>query len=114
MKFRTEKNLKIINELIAYFHKLGNSNIHVDLSSDDSNSYFNIYGEIKVISSEELENLNTILNIPRQHEVEQYYWNLGGECEFDSELSLVGMMINKAKVSYENDILKISLVREEK
>ena len=77
MKFKMEKNLKIVNELITYFNKLGNTNVHIDLSSDNENSYFNIYGED------------------------------------DSELTLVGMMINKAKVSYENKILKISLIREE-
>ena len=113
MKFKMEKNLKIVNELITYFNKLGNSIVHIDLSSDNENSYFNIYGEIKNFSDQELQSLIKILNTPRQHEVEQYYWNLGGESEYDSELSLVGMMINTAKVSYENNILKISLIREE-
>lgn len=54
-----------------------------------------------------------ILNTPRQYEVENYYWNLGGECEFDSELTLVGMMINSAKISYKDGNLKISIIREE-
>ena len=105
MKFKIEKNIKIINELIAYFYKLG--------TIDDENSYFNIYGQVDNISKDELESLASILNTPRQHEVENYYWNLGGECEFDSELTLVGMMINSAKVSYEDGILKISIIREE-
>ena len=113
MKFKTEKNLKIVNELITYFHTFGNSNVHIDLSSDGNTSYFTISGEVESISQKELDNLNSILSIPRQHEVEQYYWNLGGECEFDSELSLVGMMINKAKVTYIDNILTIRLVREE-
>lgn len=113
MKFKIEKNIKIINELIAYFYKLGTIDVHIDLSSDDDNSYFNIYGQVKSISKEELDSLASILNTPRQHEVEQYYWNLGGECEFDSELTLVGMMINSAKVSYKDETLKISIIREE-
>ena len=113
MKFKMEKNLKIVNELITYFNKLGNTNVHIDLSSDNENSYFNIYGEVETICSDEIASLIKILNTPRQHEIEQYYWNLGGESEYDSELTLVGMMINKAKVSYENKILKISLIREE-
>ena len=47
------------------------------------------------------------------HEVENYYWNLGGECEFDTELTLVGMMINSAKVTYIDNVLTISIIREE-
>lgn len=113
MKFKVEKNIKIINELIAYFYKLGTIDVHIDLSSDDENSYFNIYGKVDNISKDELESLASILNTPRQYEVENYYWNLGGECEFDCELTLVGMMINSAKVSYKDSILKISIIRKE-
>ena len=64
-------------------------------------------------AQEELEYLTYILNTPRQHEIEHYYWSLGGECEFDSELTLVGMMINSAKVYFKDGILKISIIREE-
>lgn len=113
MKFKIEKNIKIINELIAYFYKLGTVDVHIDLSSDNENSYFNIYGQVDSISKDELESLANILNTPRQYEVENYYWNLGGECEFDCELTLVGMMINSAKVSYKDSILKISIIRKE-
>ena len=113
MKFKVEKNIKIINELIAYFYKLGTIDVHIDLSSDNENSYFNIYGQVDSISKDELESLIDILNTPRQREVENYYWNLGGECEFDTELTLVGMMINSAKVSYKDNILKIAIIREE-
>ena len=112
MKFKIEKNLKIINELIAYFYKLGTIDVHIDLSSDNDNSYIDIYGQVDPISEDELNSLATILNTPRQQEIEHYYWNLGGECEFDSELTLVGMMINSAKVSYKDGILKISIIRE--
>ena len=49
MKFKTEKNLKIVNELITYFHTLGNSNVHIDLSSDGNTSYFTISGEVESI-----------------------------------------------------------------
>lgn len=113
MKFKIEKNLRIVNELITYFYKLGTTDVHVDISADESNSYVNISGEIISITPEELDSLAEILNTPRQHEVEQYYWNLGGECEFDCELTLVGMMINTAKISYIDNILKISIIREE-
>lgn len=113
MKFKIEKNIKIINELIAYFYKFGTTDVHIDLNSDSKNSYFNIYGKIDNISKDELESLIYILNTPRQREVENYYWNLGGECEFDTELTLVGMMINSAKVTYIDNVLTISIIREE-
>lgn len=113
MKFKFEKNLKIVNELVVYFHKLGNSDVHIDLTSDKNSSYLRISGTVPNLSSKELDNLTKTLNMPRQHEVEHYYWNLSGECEFDSELSLIGMMVNDVKVDYVNEILTINIVREE-
>ena len=52
MKFKVEKNIKIINELIAYFYKLGTIDVHIDLSSDNENSYFNIYWQVDSISKD--------------------------------------------------------------
>ena len=63
MKFKIEKNIKIINELIAYFYKFGTTDVHIDLNSDSKNSYFNIYGKIDNISKDELESLIDILKI---------------------------------------------------
>ena len=36
MKFKIEKNIKIINELIAYFYKFGTTDVHIDLNSDSN------------------------------------------------------------------------------
>lgn len=113
MKFTIEKNLKIVNELITYFYKLGNSNVHIDLTTEDNKSYFCISGEIKSISTTEIDSLIKILNVPRQHEVEQYYWHLGGESEFDCELTLVGMMVDDATVDYKDGILTVKLLRKD-
>jgi len=113
MKFKFEKNIKIINELIVYYHKLGNSDVHIDLTCDKNNSYFKISGTILNLSQKELDDLNKTLNAPRQHEIEQYYWNLTGESESDLELSLIGMMVNDAVVTYVDNVLTITIVREE-
>lgn len=113
MKFKIEKNLKIVSELITFFHNHGSSDVNINLNSDDEHSYFNISGKVKPISEEELSSLINMLNSPRQHEIEQYYWNLGGESEYDSELILIGMMINTANVTYKDDILTIKLIRNE-
>lgn len=111
MKFKLEKNLRILNELITYFHKLGTDNVHIDIEQDGSNSYFVISGEVKNLKERELKKLDSILNSPRQHEVEQYYWHLGGECEFDCELTLVGMMVDGVEIKYENDMLTLKINR---
>jgi hypothetical protein len=44
MKFNFEKNLRIVNELMTYLHKLGCSDINVNLHTEESYTNF-IFGE---------------------------------------------------------------------
>lgn len=111
MKFKLEKNLKILNELISYFHKHGADNLHIDIENTEDTFYCIICGSVPNLKERQLEKLDKILNCPRQHEVEQYYWNLNGESELDGELTLVGMMIDKVEISYENSVLELKVWR---
>lgn len=113
MKFKFEKNLRIVNEIMTYFHKLGAIDIHVTLHTENRSSSFLIWGKINEINDNELYDLKNILNTGRQHEVEEHYWHLGGEYELDGELSLVGMMIDKAEISYNDSILSIKIYRDD-
>jgi hypothetical protein len=113
MKFKFEKNLKIINELITYLHKLESNDIHVTISTEENSSSFLVWGKVRNINDVELYNLKNTLNTKRQHEVEEYYWNLGGECELDGELSLVGMMVDRVDIDYNNNILTLKIYRND-
>lgn len=113
MKFNVEKKLKIINEIMSFCYHLNSANINVNVKTIENTSIILIKAKIENLSDETLMNLTQTLNIPRQHEVEQYYWHLGGNNEFDSELSLVGMMVDSATISYDNNILVIELKRIE-
>lgn len=113
MKYYFEKNLKIINELMTYLYKLGSKNIQVNLHRNDDKTSFIISGELGIIDDRELNRLKEILSIPRQHEVEEYYWHLGGESDTEGELSLVGMMIDNVNISYSNNILKLEIQRND-
>lgn len=113
MKNHFERNLKIVNELMTYLYKLGAQDINVTLRRDDSSTSFIVYGKTNNLDNTELDSLTATLNTPRQHEVEESYWYLGGECESDGELSLVGMMIDKAEISYSNNILTLKIYRTE-
>lgn len=113
MKFVIEKNIRILDELISYYNKIGNKDVHIDMREEDNKHYLCISGVVENMPEEELSNLKLLLTTPRQHEIEEYYWQLGGEVSFDCELTLVGMMIDEAKISYRDNILKISTVRED-
>ncbi len=114
MKFKFEKNMRIIADLIAYCHKLGAVDYHVDMSLGKEVSVYQISCPIATISLEKLEELCENLNAPRQHEIEQNYWGLSGDMDTgQTELELVGMMVDEANITYENGTLSIVVRRIE-
>lgn len=104
------KSIKLISELAAFVFKAGGNEFNIDFKAKN--------GEIKITIESNIKNLNQSclktledLDTERQIEVEEYYWELAGESDHYPELPLVGMMIDKAEYSYENDLLKISVYR---
>ena len=96
---------------MTYLHKLGCSDIHVNMCTEENSTIFLLWGETPNLTEENFQILVNALNIQRQHEIEEYYWNLLGEYETDNQLSIIGMMIDKAEVTFNNNILNIKLVR---
>ena len=113
MNFKVEKNLKIITQLMSFCYHFSAKDITVNIKTIDNTSNIVLDAIIKDFPKDDYDNLIQALSIPRQHEVEQYYWHLGGESEFDCELSLVGMMVDNTNIKYENDRLHIELQRLE-
>lgn len=113
MKHKFEKNLRIINEMMTYMYKLGAKNISIDYKEENTLTKFTILGNIQSISDRKLDDLKEKLNTDRMHEIEEYYWHLGGESEIGEELSLIGMMIDTADISFNNNLLSVIIYRKE-
>lgn len=104
------KSIKLISELADFVFKAGADEFVVDFKEKDKEIKISIESKIENLDLSYLETLKG-LNTNRQSEVEEYYWELVGESNTSQELTLVGMMIDKAEYSYENDILKITVYR---
>ena len=115
MNHRLEKNLKILNELIICCFKRGGRNMDMNLTFEEDVSLFTLSGEVDGMSPESVDRISRQLNEERQREVEENYWTLGGDSELngESEMFLVGIMIDEATVTYENGRLYIHAVRFE-
>jgi len=113
MHFKFRKNLRIMNELMTCIHKLGANDISFNLNENGDETLFTIWGEIDFIEESHLQNLTNLLSTKRQHEIEEYYWNLPSNYNSESQLAIVGMMIDFAEVIYDNNVLTIKLSRIE-
>ncbi|MDL2324340.1 hypothetical protein LJC61_04220 [Ruminococcaceae bacterium OttesenSCG-928-A16] len=113
MKLRFEKNIRILTDILGHCHFLGGNICHTDFSLLPTHSHIVVQAEIPNLSSKAIADTHRTLNIPRQKDLEQNYWNISGEEAIDGELMLAGIMVDTASVSYDGKILTIDVVRQE-
>lgn len=111
MKHINQRNIKISDELMNLCYSYGARHINLDIRTIGKETTFLLKSEIIDLPSETIDNLITLMNYPRSHEMEECYWELTGDSDLDSEISLVGIMVDEASIKYENSILTIELKR---
>jgi len=104
-----KKISKIIDEL-STFCLLHGAKL-MNMSVENNKDHFKIILEMDNLdySNKKVSRLEKLLNCPRQ--AEEFYWELTGESDHDSELSIVGMMVDKADIVFEENSLKLTLYR---
>lgn len=111
MTMEMQKISRIISELNTRFLDKNPSklNISVDNLFDRYQISFEVY-DISY-SDEEIDAMKRILNEPRQPSAANYYWGLRSDCVDESELTLLGMMIDKAEIYMQDSCLYVFLHR---
>ena len=108
----TEKNKasKILSELVDYFFRNKIYKINMSLEYSAKETIIHIEGACSK-KPEDYDDLYEVFNEERRPELEEYYYSLlGGDFKRD-ELNLLGSMINKADMSYQNNLLSITVFR---
>lgn len=111
MKHLRQRNINLLGEFTSYLLNLGCTDIHIDFSTSEDETKINFTSENHNLTEKNILKLNSLLNTPRREDIEEYYWELNGDEHDYSELALIGMMIDSAEVSYENNILKVNMNR---
>lgn len=111
MKSDSMKISRIIDELST--HYLDRNPSKLNICVDNLDDLFKISFEVYNVaySDEEIYNMLKILNEPRLPAVETYYWSLTSESSDDSDLSLIGTMVDKAEMYFKNSCLYVHLYR---
>ncbi|MEG0614027.1 MAG: hypothetical protein RR486_16145 [Clostridium sp.] len=111
MKHLHQRNIRIISELSGYLVRVGCNDMHIDFNTIDNITHIIFTTTTNCLSEENINELKKLLNLPRRKDIEEYYWELNGDDDFNSELSLIGMMTDSANITYDNNILEINLIR---
>ena len=89
----------------------GSTDINVHIKRNSELSTITIIDHNSTYPNDEIPSLNDVLNIQRQCEIEEFYWELMGDDSHEDELFLVGSMVDKATVDKINDDLHIVMYR---
>jgi len=111
MKSNFEIALRISSDLMTYCHHHGATEYETIISNGDESIMYIIQAYPVTMTEKQLKSLTTKLNAPRQRDVEQEFWELIGESEDFSELTLVGMSCDEARIDYDGANLTFTLLR---
>lgn len=103
---------KIVNEMTLFFYSMGATNISTNIQTEDEETIIKFESNFKGDQKKHIEKLIKCMKIPKQESMEEYYWGLTGECNIDTELSVVGMMTDRTEMEIKGDIIKMVLYRK--
>ena len=111
MKKEAKRVSRIIDELSTHF--LAENPSKMNVTVDNLFDRFKITFEVSDVEYSDLEvqAMHKVLNEPRLPAVEAYYWSLSSESPDDSEIGLIGMMIDKAEITFSNSTLNVYIHR---
>ena len=114
MKHEIKKIAKIVDEVLTYF--MVRFDAAADIRVERLPGLFRLRFEFApvAIGDEDLQRLEKRLGGRRQPELEDYYWQLAGETEDNSEIRLVAMMCDTGTVERRGETLVVELTRRVK
>lgn len=114
MRHEHRKVSRIADELITFFLEHHAKEIKLNVKDLQDREVITIKASPVDHLNEVIEDLEKVLSYPRESEMEEYFWELAGECDYSSELALVGSMIDRANIDYEEDYICLELIRKKK
>lgn len=111
MRASIKKITKIIDELSTYILLKKGVNLSIKIEEDEKNYKIKFFAEKMHLSKSDITEIRESLGTPRQRDMEEYYWQLGGLNQPEGELELVGMMTDDFNISYDEGKLTLELIR---
>ena len=111
MQNEVKKITKLVDEVTSLLMRSGSNDISVYIKRNSELSTITIIDYNSTYPDDEIASLYDVLNIQRQYEVEEFYWELMGDDSHEDELFLVGSMVDKATVNKIGNDLHIVMYR---
>lgn len=115
MKNGRKKFLIILDELMRLFLKFGCSNITVNFDIENNLGLIHLRGKYAPEAREHIKSLEESLNCGRNVEMEECYWAISGSGGINqgSELYVVGSMLDRCTVQYDDEYVEVFAYRKQ-
>lgn len=109
-----ERVVRMVSELLNVFFSMGAEDIGVQVREGPEDFSISLRGKTRGDVRQKLQKARRLLRMPRRREMEEELWSLAGSVDYDTELSLVGMMTDEADVRHEEEtgMVEIELLRK--
>lgn len=113
MMHNEKKLANIVEELTMYFFAMGATDIRSSVRIEGGCGRIEFDVDYSPEYEDRLNSLEKYLNEPKNEAMEGFYWELAGAGDpgEGSQLLLVGMMTDEARVSIDKNRVKINLLK---
>ncbi len=111
MKHEIKKICKIVDEMTTLLLQEDTDAVEFKINKLSDRIVISIVDHNTKYTQTEVDELLACLNVQRQKEVEEYYWQLVGESDDDSEWIIIAAMIDSAKIELKGNDMHMELVR---
>ncbi len=113
MRTHIKRITSIVDEIMTFLLLENFSKLSVSVEPKGKSTRLQFISENDSMTQKQLDTILSVLNQPRQVELETYYWTLLGESGVDMSLNVVGRMVDSAEGYLENGSIVLILIREE-
>lgn len=111
MKHTKKRLAKMVDELITYFFSMGSTSMNVNIEDKAERFVIKLKSNYIDNNEEKINKLIHHLKCDKQEEMEEYYWELAGDSDVDTELTLIGMMTDDVEIDINEDTIELVLYR---
>ncbi len=111
MKHEIKKICKIVDEMTTLLLRDDTDIVEFKINRLEDRTIISITDYNTKYTKKEVDDLIECFNVQRQKEVEEYYWQLVGESDNDSELTIIGVMVDSATIELRDNNMYMELTR---
>ena len=117
MELTARKMTKIIDELVVFFFRVGSTGINMNLKRMEDGYVLTLKTDYDPAQRKQVEDLKKFFTAIEKNEgLEEFFWQLAGVSATgnDSEIHLIGQMVEVMKLEVTDDTVEMALYKKKK